>query len=289
MASDKEIIRAWKDLVISHGAAQPRKIDPDFIFNEWCPDGTSVVNHIKQKRPELREILRQSLSGDLSLEAFDGLDRGKRQFMLLWYLIHGSLDPIAEEELRKWSRYNVPGVRQDLWVGVTGDTKRSLRAALMRVLSFEQSMANLKVEMNEWIESYREQLNRLKELSGKNPDLVEKSSANPREQIALGQSRINGAMKIKAKLNPLVQEMKDKMRLEVFDAVFSGSALSEPPDWATMIDGAKVDTTVNRIGECMSLEVDTPESGLDALMKKLEEIMSGPVEDILKQISELTN
>ena len=94
------------------------------------------------------------------------------------------------------------------------------------------------------------------------------------------------SMKIKAKLNPLVQEMKDKMRLEVFDAVFSGSALSEPPDWATMIDGAKVDTTVNRIGECMSLEVDTPESGLDVLMKDLEEIMSGPVEDILKQISQ---
>ena len=79
------------------------------------------------------------------------------------------------------------------------------------------------------------------------------------------------------------------MRQEVFDAIFSESALSEIPNWAREIDSVIVGESVDLINKCMSLQIETPQNKIDSLLKKLQEIMTGPVEDVLSELSELTD
>lgn len=269
--------------MISSDASRPAKNELEYIYEKWCPDGTTASKFIKEKRPELKEILRQALARNLVMESFQ-LDKGKREFMDLWSIVHGPHDPIELEELKHWSRYNVKGSLYTMWEGVSVGTKRGLRAALMRIFSFQHSIKTLKKEMVVWIEENEESLMEYKQMARLNPDIVEKSSVNPLEIIEVGEFRIEAQKEILNQLDPLVIDMENRMKLEVFDALFKDAVISEAPNWLADIDGANVDI---RIRECMSLEVKTPKNTVDDLLEQLREIMSGPVEEIMKQLSDL--
>ena len=88
MGREIDIIRIWKKLVRRSGSKMPRKNDLHYIYNSWCPEGTKDVNHLKQKRPVLKDILKQSVNGTLQMDGFPNTIWNKKEFKILWNEVH---------------------------------------------------------------------------------------------------------------------------------------------------------------------------------------------------------
>ena len=72
----------------------PGKNDLHYIYNSWCPEMTKDVNHLKQKRPIMKEILKQSINGTLQIDGFPNTIVNKKEFKILWNEVHGDIDPV---------------------------------------------------------------------------------------------------------------------------------------------------------------------------------------------------
>lgn len=285
----KETLILWKDLVVAVGATRPKKDDLEYINHTWCPEDTHDAKFIREGRPELKEILRQSLSGELSKEGFNpGITR-RTQFKNLMGNIHQNIAQIDDAELLKWSRYNVSGVKKEMWSSIGPESKRHLRISLSRYFDFEMKMTEIHKKMKMWIKEYQSKLNDYNEVLELNPQLEVKKH---KEQLDLSQKRLDDAIVIKNKLPDLINHpvhgLKNKMRQEVLDAIFSGSTLSKIPNWAAEIDAVKTGQNMIILNKFMELEIDTPPDKLiDRLVSELAQIMNGRVEEIFVELSKI--
>jgi hypothetical protein len=285
---NKEILRLWKDLVIAVGTTKPRSDDMEYINHNWCPDGTSNAKFLRELRPQLKEILHQSLSGELMKEGFDTKITRKIQFKLLMNEIHQNIEIADYDELLKWSRYNVSGVKKEMWSSIGSESKRHLAISLSRYFSFKEKMDALNNKMKIWIEEHRSKLNDLEEVVELNSDLALEKH---KQQLDLSEKRLNDVMIIRSKLpdliNAPVHGLKNKMRQEIVDAIFSGSECNKIPDWAGEIDSVKMEQNMVIMNKFMELEIKTPENKIDNLVSELADLMNGPVSTIIMNISEI--
>jgi hypothetical protein len=285
--TNEKIIGLWGDLVVATGATKPLSVDPKQIYLVWCPEDTLDAELIRERRPELKEILRQSLSGELSESDFKTEITRKIEFKRLINEVHQGIEQIGYEELFKWSLKNVPKVKKELLTAIAPETKRNLRASLSSYFSFKEKIDELNGKMGKWIKEYDFNLTGLKEVAAARSDLVDEKH---NQQLDLSTKRLNDVVLIQNKLPDLIYTpihgLKDKMIKEVIDAIMSGSILSQIPDWAGEIDAIKMGQNMTIMNKVMELEIETPpDKEIDRLLTKLEEIMNGPVEEILKKLS----
>jgi hypothetical protein len=286
---NKEILILWKELVVAVGASKPKRDDLEYINHTWCPEDTYDAKFIRELRPELKEILSQSLSGELSKEGFNTKITRRTQFKRLMNEIHQNIAQIDDAELFHWSRYNVKGVKKEMWSSIGPESKRHLRISLSRYFDFQEKMVEIHKKMKMWIKEYQSKLKDYNELLELNSQLEVKKY---KEQLALSQKRLDDAIIIRNKLPDLINDpvhgLKNKMRQEVLDAIFSGSTLSQIPNWAAEIDDAKTTQNMILLNKFMELEVETPPDKLiDRLVSELAEIMNGRVEEILVELSKI--
>ena len=283
----EKIIGLWGDLVVAIGATKPLSVDPKQIYLVWCPEDTLNAQFIREKRPELKKILRQSLSGELFESDFETEITRKIEFKRLINEVHQGIEQIGYEELFKWSLKNVPKVKKELLTAIAPETKRNLRVSLSSYFSFKEKIDELNGKMGKWIKEYEFNLTGLKEVAAARSDLVDEKH---NQQLDLSTKRLNDVVLIQNKLPDLIYApihgLKDKMIKEVIDAIMSGSILSQIPDWAGEIDAIKMGQNMTIMNKVMELEIETPpDKEIDRLLAKLEEIMNGPVEEILKNLS----
>ena len=288
MINEKKIIGLWGDLVVATGATKPRSVDPNEIFLVWCPEDTLDAEFIMERRPELKEILRQSLSGELYNSDFSHSLTSKIQFKRLMNEVHQGTEQIDYEELFKWSLENVPQVKKELLTAIAPESRSHLRTSLSRYFSFKEKIDELNGKMEKWIKEYDFNLTGLKKIAAARPELVDDKH---NQQLDLSTKRLSDVEQIRNKLPDLIHApihgLKDKMIKEVIDAIFSGSILSETPDWVGEINAIKMGQNMTIINKVMELEIETPQNEIDRLLTQLEEIMNGPVEEILKKLSTL--
>jgi hypothetical protein len=203
--------------------------------------------------------------------------------------IHQNIAQIDDAELLKWSRYNVSGVKKEMWSSIGPESKRHLRISLSRYLDFHKKMVEIHQKMKMWIKEYQSKLKDYNELLERNSQLEIKKY---KKQLDLSQKRLDDAIIIRNKLPDLINDpvhgLKNKMRQEVLDAIFSGSTLSQIPNWAAEIDDAKTTQNMILLNKFMELEVETPPDKLiDRLVSELAEIMNGRVEEIFVELSKI--
>ena len=285
---NKEIQSLWEDLVVRVGATKPIMDGLNYIYLTWCPDNTYDAKFLTERRPELKEILRQSLAGELSKGGFNSQITTKIEFKRLMNEVHQNIAQIDDKELFKWSSNNIEGVNTDNWSVVGPESKRHLQVSLSRYFTFEMKINELNNKMKNWMQEYKHNLKNLEELAEKNPQYTHKKQ---KEELDLSKKRLNDVVIIQSKLLDLIDApthgLKHKMGQEVYNAIFSGSILSEIPDWASEIDAVKMRQNMIIMNKIMEIEPQTPRNEIDKLLADLEKIMNGPVEEILMKLSKL--
>jgi len=285
----EETLRLWNDLVVAVGATKPKNNDMDHINNTWCPDGTLNAIFLRELRPELKEILSKSISCQLSKEGYKTQIITTIEFERLMNEVHQNVEQVDEKELIKWSRYNVSGVKKEMWSNIGSESKNLLIVSLSRYFDFEKKMDELNNKMRIWIKGYKSNLSDLEELAEANPDLALEKHI---EQLDLSKKRLNDVVKIRKKLPEIIDDpihgLKNKMRQEIFNAIFSGSIISEIPDWASEIDAVKTGQNMVIMNKFLELDVESPRNEIDKLLSELGKIMNGPVEERLNKLSKIS-
>jgi len=286
MDRDIEVIRVWKKLVRRSGSKMPWKNDLHFIYNSWCPEETKDANHLKEKRPMLKEILKQSLDATLQTEGLPANIVRKKEFRILWREVHGDVDPVGEKDLMKWTKKHIHKAKESKWKDVEPTTKRWLVTCYSRFRNLENSMAEISQEMKNWIEQYEAELEELEEFLEANPKYAKKRH---RKKIEIGRQRMDDASKIYAKIPESVEEKEQMLAAEVFDVLYEHKKLKTVPAWARKIDKITMDQNIGIMRKGIDLGVDDMIAKNDMILEKLREIFDGKFKDMEKEISSLAN
>ena len=278
---EKKIYSSWKKLVIRVGAKRPRRDDPDFVFNEWCPEKSVNVNHIKEGRPELRMILEKSLKGNLDSDFSNRIIK-KKEFRNLWETVHGSTYLVSEKDLFEWSKKNLNNVNDKKWSRIHDSNKNSLITCYIRFHVFEKSIDNLSKELKLWIREYNESLKSLADLISDNQDIAKISYT---EKLELGVQRIKSAKSIITRMEEMIKYYSDLLRKEILDSLVEGYELKNIPTWAEEINKTSVDGYIEAISITMNTGYDKGFSEIDRKAEKMEKIFSNT--DFSKCLSEL--
>ena len=278
---EKKIYSSWKKLVIRVGAKRPRRDDPDFVFNEWCPEKSVNVNHIKEGRPELRMILEKSLKGNLDTD-FPNRIIKKKEFRNLWETVHGSTYLVSEKDLFEWSKKNLNNVNKKNWDRIHEYNKNILVTCYIRFHVFEKSIDNLSKELKLWIREYNESLKSLADLISDNQDIAKISYT---EKLELGVQRIKSAKSIITRMEEMIKYYSDLLRKEILDSLVEGYELKNIPTWAEEINKTSVDGYIEAISITMNTGYDKGFSEIDRKAEKMEKIFSNT--DFSKCLSEL--
>ena len=267
---EKKIYSSWKKLVIRVGAKRPRRDDPDFVFNEWCPEKSVNVNHIKEGRPELRMILKKSLNGSLDSD-FSNRIIEKKEFRDLWETVHGSTYLVSEKDLFKWSKKNLNNVNKKNWDRIHEYNKNILVTCYIRFHVFEKSIDNLSKELKLWIRDYNKDLKSLAEMILDNQDV---SKISHTEKIELGVQRIKSVTSIITKMDEMTKYYSDLLRKEILDSLVEGHEVRNIPTWAEEIDKTSVDGYIKVTSIPMNTGYDKEFSEIDRKVKKMGEIFN---------------
>lgn len=281
MRRKDKIYSSWKKLVVRVGAKRPRRNDPDFVFNEWCPEKSVNVNHIKEGRPELRMILEKSLKGNLDSDFSNRIIK-KKEFRNLWEIVHGSTYLVSEKDLFEWSKKNLNNVNDKKWSRIHDSNKNSLITCYIRFHVFEKSIDNLSKELKLWIREYNESLKSLADLISDNQDIAKISYT---EKLELGVQRIKSAKSIITRMEEMIKYYSDLLRKEILDSLVEGYELKNIPTWAEEINKTSVDGYIEAISITMNTGYDKGFSEIDRKAEKMEKIFSNT--DFSKCLSEL--
>jgi len=289
MGREIEVIRIWKKLVRRSGSKTPGKNDLHFIYNSWCPEGTKDINHLKQDRPLLKEILKQSLDGTLQAEGLSPKISKMKEFKILWREVHGDVDPVKEADLIKWMKKHINKAKEELeskWKDVESTTKRWLVTCYSRFRNLENSMGEISQEMKNWIEQYEAELDELEEFLEAN---IKYAKDRHREKIEIGRQRMDAASKIYSKIPEDVEEKKELLAAELFDVLFDHKKLKKVPAWAKKIDKITMDQKIGIMRKGIDLGVDDMIVKNDMILERLRKIFDGEFKDMEKEISSLAN
>ena len=267
---EEKIYSSWKKLVIRVGAKRPRRDDPDFVFNEWCPEKSVNVNHIKEGRPELRMILKKSLNGNLDSNFSNKIIK-KKEFRNLWETVHGSTYLVSEKDLFKWSKKNLNNVNKKNWDRIHEYNKNILVTCYIRFHVFEKSIDNLSKELKLWIRDYNKDLKSLAEMILDNQDV---SKISHTEKIELGVQRIKSVTSIITKMDEMTKYYSDLLRKEILDSLVEGHEVRNIPSWAEEIDKTSVDGYIKVTSIPMNTGYDKEFSEIDQKAEKMEEIFN---------------
>ena len=270
LPKDEQIISSWKKLVIRVGAKRPRRNDPNFVFNEWCPEKSVNVNHIKEGRPELRMILEKSLNGNLDSNFSNKIIK-KKEFRNLWETVHGSTYLVSEKDLFKWSKKNLNNVNKKNWDRIHEYNKNILVTCYIRFHVFEKSIDNLSKELKLWIRDYNKDLKSLAEMILDNQDV---SKISHTEKIELGVQRIKSVTSIITKMDEMTKYYSDLLRKEILDSLVEGHEVRNIPSWAEEIDKTSVDGYIKITSIPMNTGYDKEFSEIDRKVKKMGEIFN---------------
>lgn len=270
LRKDEQIYSSWKKLVIRVGAKRPRRNDPDFVFNEWCPEKSVNVNHIKEGRPELRMILEKSLNGNLDSDFSNKIIK-KKEFRNLWQTVHGSTYLVSEKDLFEWSKKNLNNVNDEKWGRIHESNKNNLVTCYIRFHVFEKSIDKLSKELKLWIRGYNKSLRSLADLISDNQDIAKISHT---EKLELGVQRIKSATSIITRMEEMTKYYSDLLRKEILDSLVEGHELRNIPTWAEEINKTSVDGYIEAISITMNTGYDKEFSEIDQKAEKMEEIFN---------------
>ncbi len=283
MAKEIEIIRAWKHLVRKSGSKMPRRNDLQYIYSSWCPDETMDVIHIREKRPVLKEMLKQSIEGTLQVEVFPIAITKRKEFQLLWREVHGDIDPVSEKDLIKWSKSNLKKTKNSMWENVDSRTKNWLVACYLRYRNLENSMNEIRIEMKGWINRYRDDLRDLEEFLEANPDLAKDRH---HQKIEVGRQRMDDASEIYVQVPKYLDEKRELLRAEIFDVLFDNKELKDYPSWADKIDKEYVEKSVGMMRKGSELGVDDVVAKNELILEKLRHVFED-FNEVEKRMSSL--
>lgn len=284
MGREIDIIRIWKKLVRRSGSKMPRKNDLHYIYNSWCPEGTKDVNHLKQKRPVLKDILKQSVNGTLQMDGFPNTIVKRKEFKILWNEVHGDIDPVKEKDLIKWTKSNLNKTKDSMWNNVNSDTKGWLLTCYLRFRNLANSMKEVRQEMKDWMGQYRAELLELEEFLEANPNYAKERH---REKIKIGRQRMDDASGIYDQIPKSVDEKRELLRAEVFDVLFDHKELKDVPAWADKIDKEYVEKSIGMMRKGIDLGVDDLIAKNDQILESLRKIFDGQFKEVETKISSL--
>ena len=255
---EKDILGAWRTLVVKSGATAPRhSMRPRQIYKSWCPDSTTDLNHLKQNRPDLKKILKQSLAGELRREGYPGKIVNNDEFGTLWELVHGDFDPVAEEELKHFARYSLDGIKKEMWEGVDGDTMGRLVTCFMKFKGLENFVKQYHQKWMNWIDEQKVAIDQLEEFANSNPRYAPKGHPVHIE-IKEGRQTLTKARKEKASMPKFVDEAKEHLSQDIFDALIRKLKISKMPSWAVKLDGDFIEKSQAVYDLIFSTENDDP-------------------------------
>lgn len=283
MGREIDIIRVWKKLVKRSGSKMPGKNNLHYIYNSWCPETTKDVNHLKQKRPILKEILKQSINGTLQIDGFPNRIVNKKEFKILWNEVHGDIDPVKEKDLIKWTKSNLDK-SEAKWKNVDSDTKGWLLTCYLRFRNLENSMDEVRQEMKDWMEQYRAELLELEEFLEANPKYVK---PRHRDKTKIGRQRMDDASVLYAQIPKHIDEGRELLCAEVFDVLVDHKELKDVPAWADRIDKEYVEKSIGMMREGINLGVDDVLAKNDRILENLRKIFDGEFKEVETKISSL--
>ena len=256
---DKDIIDAWRTLVTKSGATPPRpKMRPKTIYKAWCPDSTHDVNHLEQNRPDLKKILKQSLSGELRRDCYPKKIVNNDEFRALWGLVHGEFDPVAEEDLKKFARHRLNGVRKEMWQGVDESTMGRLVTSYMKFHGVEVFVEQYKQKWKDWIEEQKKTIDQMEEFAEQNPREAPKDHSVWKE-IKEGRATLTKARKEKASMPKFVDEAKRHLSQDIFEALRGKPKISEMPSWVARLDGEFIEKSQAVYELILGSDIDDPD------------------------------
>lgn len=234
---DDEIIDAWRSLVIKSGATPPKSfMRPNEIYKLWCPPSTHDVKHIEENRPDLKKILKQSLSGKLRREGYPEKIVNNDEFSALWELIHGDFNPVLEEDLKLFAKYRIKGVRAEMWKGVSEDDMTRLIISFMKFKGVETFVDQYHRKWVNWIDEQKVAIDQLEEFAKENPNYAPKGHP-VYDDIEEGREILTKARKERASMPKFVAEVKKHLLQDIFDALRGKLKISEKPNWVAKLDG----------------------------------------------------
>jgi len=256
---DNDIVDAWRTLVAKSGAAPPRLgLRAKAIYKSWCPDSTHDVVHLEEGRPVLKKILKQSLAGELRRDGYPGKIVNTDEFSALWELVHGEFDPVAEEDLKKFARHRLNGVRKDMWQKVDESTMSRLVTSYMKFHGVEVFVDQYKRKWNDWIEEQKNTIDQMEEFAKQNPSNAPKDHSVWNE-IKEGRATLTKARKEKASMPKFVAEAKRHLSQDIFEALRGKPKISETPSWATRLDGEFIEKSQAVYELILSSDIDDPD------------------------------
>jgi len=271
VTQDDDVVDAWRALVVKSGAAPPRNnIRVKTIYKLWCPDPTLDVVHLDENRPVLIKILKQSLAGELRRDGYPEKIVNTDEFSTLWELIHGDFNPVAEEDLKKFARHRLNGVRKDMWQKVDESTMSRLVTVYMKFHGVEVFVDQYKRKFNDWIEEQKNTIDQMEEFAKQNPSNAPKDHPVWNE-IKEGRATLTKARKEKASMPKFVAEAKRHLSQDIFEALRGKSKISEMPSWATRLDGEFIEKSQAVYELILSSDIDDPDRVAQMAMSDFSE------------------
>ena len=256
---DKDIIEAWRTLVAKSGAKPPLpNLGVKRIYNSWCPDSTLDVVHLDQNRPDLKKILKQSLSGELRRDCYPKKIVNNDEFRVLWELVHGEFDPVAEADLKKFARYRLKGVRKEMWEGVDESTMGRLVTSYMKFHGVEVFVEQYKQKWKDWIEEQKKTIDQMEEFAKQNPREAPKDNSVWKE-IKEGRETLTKARKEKASMPKFVDEAKRHLSQDIFEALRGKPKIAEMPSWAVKLDREFIEKSQAVYELILGSDIDDPD------------------------------
>ena len=256
---DKDIIEAWRNLVVKSGATPPRSsMKPIQIYKAWCPDPALDAAHLEQNRPDLRKILKQSLSGELRSDCYPKKIVNKDEFRTLWGLVHGEFNPAAEEDLKKFAQYRINGVKAEMWEGVDEVTMGRLVTSYMKFHGVEVFVKEYTKKWKDWIEEQKKMIDNSENFAKQNPLNAPKDHPVWKE-IKESRSTLTKARREKASMPKFVDEAKSHLRQDIFEALRGKPKIVEMPSWAVKLDGEFLEKSQAVYELILSRDIDDPD------------------------------
>jgi hypothetical protein len=240
------------------------------IYKSWCPDSTHDIVHLDENRPDLVKILKESLVGELRRDGYPGKIVNTDEFSTLWELVHGDFNPVAEEDLKKFARHRLNGVRKDMWQKVDESTMSRLVTVYMKFHGVEVFVDQYKRKFNDWIEEQKNTIDQMEEFAKQNPSNAPKDHPVWNE-IKEGRATLTKARKEKASMPKFVAEAKRHLSQDIFEALRGKSKISEMPSWATRLDGEFIEKSQAVYELILSSDIDDPDRVAQMAMSDFSE------------------